>query len=133
MFLESLFAGTVNRTVGATATVAQAAFHQVGPADASFIVSFNVLVTTATTHTFTVVCIYTDEGNSARTLTMSYILVAGGTVSTSIANAGGTVPYAGIPQLIRCKAGTSIEIRSAAGGTYTTVVYNIEGRIQLVS
>ena len=117
------------RTVGATAAVASIAAHTVAAADASFEVSANVLVTTATTHTFTLTCAYTDEGNSARTLTLSFVLVAGSAVVTSITNTNGTVPYMGIPVRIRCKAGTTITIASAAGGTYTTVVYNAEGTI----
>ncbi len=118
------------RTVGATAAVASIAAYTVGAADASFEVSANVLVTTATTHGFTLTCAYTDEGNSARTLTLTFGLVAGGVTTTSVANAVGTVPYHGVPVTIRCKADTSITIASAAGGTYTTVVYNAEGVIK---
>jgi hypothetical protein len=118
------------RTVGATAAVASIAAYTVGAADSSFEVSANVLVTTATTHTFTLTCAYTDEGNSARTLTLTFGLVAGGVATTSVANATGTVPYHGCPVTIRCKAGTTITIASAAGGTYTTVVYNAEGVIR---
>jgi hypothetical protein len=118
-----------DRTVGATAAVASITAHTVGAADASYEVSANVLVTTATTHSFTLTCAYTDEGNSARTLTLPFVLVAGSAIVTSIANANGTVPYMGIPIRIRCKAGTTVTIASAAGGTYTTVVYNAEGTI----
>jgi hypothetical protein len=117
------------RTVGATAAVASIAAFTVGAADASFEIRANVLVTTATTHSFTLTCAYTDEGNSARTLTLTFGLVAGGVATTSIANAAGTVPYHGAPVTIRCKAATTITIASAAGGTYTTVVYNAEGFI----
>ncbi len=117
------------RTVGATAAVASIAAFTVGAADASFEVRANVLVTTATNHTFTLTCTYTDEGNSARVLTMTFGLVAGGVATTSIANATGTVPYHGVPVTIRCKAATSITIASASGGTYTNVVYNAEGFI----
>jgi hypothetical protein len=102
-------------------------------ADGSFIVGFNVLVTTATTHTFTVTCAYTDEGNNARTATLDFVLVAGGAPGTSITNTNGTVPYMGIPQQIRVKGGTAITLQSAAGGTYTTVVYNLETWIQQIA
>lgn len=121
------------RTVGAVAAVASVAAYTVGAADGSFVVSANVLVTTATTHAFTVTCAYTDEGNTARTLTMTFGLVAGGVAVTSIANGNGTVPYQGVPLHIRCKAATTITIASAGGGTYTAVVYNIEGMIQQVA
>lgn len=118
------------RVTGQTAAVASIAAFTVGGSDASFEVSANVLVTTATTHTFTLTCAYTDEGNTARTLTLTFGLVAGGVATTSITNTNGAVPYHGAPVTIRCKAGTTITIASAAGGTYTTVVYNAEGVIR---
>lgn len=122
-----------DRVTGQTAAVASIATYTVGSADATFEVSANVLITTATTHTFTLTCAYTDEGNSARTLTLTFGLVAGGVATTSISNTAGAVPYHGVPVTIRCKAGTSITIASAAGGTYTTVVYNAEGIIKQIS
>jgi hypothetical protein len=118
------------RTVGATAAVASIAAVTVGAADSTFEVSANVLVTTATTHSFNVTCTYTDEGNSARTLNFAFGLVAGGLTTLLVANGNGTVPYHGAPVTIRCKAATTITIASAAGGTYTTVVYNAEGIIR---
>lgn len=96
-------------------------------ADGTFLISANVLVTTATVHSFTVTCAYTDEGNTARTLTLTFSNV-GGTLLTAIANAGGTVPYEGIPLHIRVKANTAITLATA--GTFTTVTYNVEGVIQ---
>ncbi len=116
------------RSAAAIAAVASVSTYTVGAADGTFEVSANVLVTTATTHAFTVTCAYTDEGNTSRTLTMMFTLVAGGTLVTSIANGNGTVPYMGIPQHIRCKAATTITI--ATTGTFTTVVYNVEGIIK---
>lgn len=124
--------GTFNvipKTGRATAqTAANASVATFTPAaDGSFIISANVLVTTATVHSFTVTCAYTDEGNTARTLTLTFSNV-GGTLLTAIANAGGTVPYEGIPLHIRAKGGTAITI--ATTGTFTTVTYNVEGVIQ---
>src|SRR5256885_16737727 len=81
-----------------------------GNSDASLIVSANILVTVATTHAFTSTCAYTDEGSNARTLTLSFTLVAGGSLVTSVANANGTVPYIGVLQHIRAKAATSVTI-----------------------
>ena len=121
------------RVTGQTAAVASIAAYTVGANDSTFEVSANVLVTTATTHSFTLTCAYTDEGNSARTLTLTFGLVAGGVTTTAVANGNGTVPYHGVPVTIRCKAATSITIASAAGGTYTTVVYNAEGIIKQVA
>lgn len=114
------------RVTAQTAANASVATYTVGASDASFIVSANVLVTTSTLHTFTVTCAYTDEGNTARTVTFNFQTI-GGTIGTSIANAGGAVPYEGVPIHIRAKASTAITI--ATTGTFTTVTYNAEGVI----
>lgn len=116
------------RATAQAAANASVATYTVGVADGSFEVSANVLVTTATTHAFTVTCAYTDEGNTARTLTLPFTLVAGSAIVNSVANANGAVPYMGIPQHIRCKAATTITI--ATTGTFTTVAYNVEGVIK---
>jgi hypothetical protein len=115
---------------GQTAANASVASHQVGPVDAAFRVSANVLVTTATTHAFTVECAYTDQGGTARTATLPFVLVAGSAIVTSVANATGTVPYMGLAITIKAKANTSITVRTQSGGTYTAVVYNIDGAIE---
>lgn len=120
------------RSAAATAAVASVATYTVGAADATFVVSANVLVTTSTLHAFTVTVTYTDEGNTSRVLTLQFSNLAGAFV-TSIANAAGAVPYEGVLLHIRCKASTAITIASAAGGTYTTVTYNIEGQITQVA
>lgn len=116
-----LTAKTSAQTVSTTA---------VGAADGSFEISANVLVTTSTLHSFTVTCTYTDEGNTSRTLTLTFSNV-GGTLLTAIANAGGAVPYEGIPLHIRAKASTNIVIAST--GTFTTVTYNIESMVKQTS
>lgn len=121
------------RVTAQEAAVASIATYTVGGSDATFEVSANVLVTTATDHTFTLTCAYTDEGDEARTLTLTFGLVAGGVATTDIAHAAGAVPYHGVPVTIRCKAGSTITIASADGGTYTTVVYNAEGVIKQVA
>lgn len=101
--------------------------HVVGTADESYVVSANVLVTTSTTHSFTVTVAYTDEGGTTRTLTLPFTILAG-TFVTAITNAAGTVPYAGTNVCIRAKAGTSITVASV--GTFTSVTYNIEANIR---
>lgn len=116
------------RSVAQVAAVASVAAYTVGGVDATFTVSANVLVTTATTHSFAVECAYTDEGNTARTITFNLFLT-NGTAVLVVANGTGTVPYHGMALEIRCKAGTTITIRTQAAGTYTTVVYNVEGTI----
>lgn len=120
------------RSVAQSAAVASVATYTVGAADGSFEVGANVLVTTSTLHTFTVTVAYTDEGNTSRVLTLQFSNLAG-TFLTAIANAAGAVPYEGVSVIIRCKASTSITIATAAGGTYTTVTYNVEGFIKQVS
>lgn len=117
--------GRATAQTGAVATVAT----YTTIADNSFEISANVLVTTSTTHNFTVTCAYTDEGNTARTLTVMFSSLAGGVV-TAIANAAGAVPYAGIPVHIRAKSATAITI--ATTGTFTTVTYNVEGIIRQI-
>ena len=101
--------------------------YTVGSSDETLLVSANVLVTTATVHSFTVTVAYTDEGNTSRTLTLTFSNV-GGTLLTAIANAGGAVPYEGIPLHIRAKASTTVTIASV--GTFTTVTYNIESLLR---
>lgn len=98
--------------------------------DATFTVSANVLVTTSTVHNFTVTVSYTDEGNTARTLTLPFSILAG-TLATAITNAGGTVPYEGVPLHIRCKASTAITF--ATVGTFTTVTYNAEASLTQIA
>jgi hypothetical protein len=127
-FLTRLYAQQASRrSVAQTAAVASVATLTLGASDGTFEVAANVLVTTATTHAFTVTCAYTDEGNTARTLTLPFVLVAGTAIVTSVANANGAVPYMGIPVRIRAKAGTPITITTT--GTFTTVTYNVEGSI----
>lgn len=118
------------RTVGAVAAVASVATYTVGATDGSFYISANVLVTTATLHTFTATVAYTDEGNTSRTVTLQFSTVAGAFV-TAMTNAQGTVPYEGVPLHIRAKASTAITI--ATTGTFTTVTYNVEGSITQIS
>ena len=114
------------RFTAQTAAKATVATYTVGASDGSFIVSANVLVTTATWHNFTVTCAYTDESNTARTLTLNFSTI-GGVIAKAIANAGGAVPYHGLPLHIRAKASTAITI--ATTGTFTAVTYNVEGLI----
>lgn len=120
------------RSLAQVAAVASIAALTVGASDASYLVSCNVLVTTATTHAFTVTVAYTDESNVARTLTMPVSQLTGALI-TSITNVTGAGPYEGAAVLIRCKAATTITIATAAGGTYTAVVYSAEGSIVQVA
>ena len=116
------------RLTAQTAAQASVSTVTVGAADASFEVSANVLVTTATTHNFTVTCAYTDEGNTARTLTLGFTQLSGATFLTAITNVTGAGPYESPVYHIRAKAATAITI--ATTGTFTTVTYNVEGIIK---
>ncbi len=61
---------------------------------------------------------------------MPFRLVSDTTViSFSIASSA-TVPYNGMSLFIRAKAGTTITLLTQAAGTYTTVVFNVEGFIR---
>lgn len=122
--LASIYASA--RSTAQTAAVASVATYTVGAADGSFIISCNVNVTTSTTHSFSVQVDYTDETNTARTLTLSVQQLAG-TMIAAITNVTGAGPYEGVPVQIRCKAATSITIKTT--GTFTTVTYNVEGAI----
>lgn len=139
----SIFSGLASVARGVPVIVANARFtaqvaakasvaaFTVGAADGTFEVIANVLVTTATTHAFTVQCTYTDESNTARTITLPFRLVGDTTALTSsIANGNGTVPYLGVPVMIRAKAATAITILTQAAGVYTSVAYNVEGIIK---
>jgi hypothetical protein len=119
------------RATAQTAANASISTYTVGAADGSFEVSANVLVTTSTTHTFTVTCAYHDEGNTLRTLTFGFTQLAGATFLTSITNITGAGPYESPVYHIRCKAGSAITI--ATTGTFTTVTYNVEGIIRQVA
>lgn len=118
------------RFAAQTAAKASVAAYTVGAADGTFEVSANVLVTTATTHNFTITVAYTDESNVARTLTLSFSQLTG-TFLTAITNVTGAGPYEGVPLHIRAKASTSITI--ATTGTFTTVTYNVDGLIKQVA
>ncbi len=119
---------TFNRpTAGQTAAVASVAALTVGPQDRSFFISANVNVTTATTHSFTVTVTYNDENNTSRTETFSFVQNGVAVPIQTITNVTGAGAYSGIPMHIRCKASTTITI--ATTGTFTSVVYNVEGFI----
>jgi hypothetical protein len=115
------------RVTAQTAAVASIATYTNGAADGSFEVSANVLVTASTTHSFTVTCSYTDEGNTSRTLTLTFSQLTG-TLLTSITNVQGVGAYEGVVLHIRVKASTSITIGTT--GTFTSVTYNAEGAIK---
>ena len=114
--------GRATAQTAAVATVASLAHN----ADSTIVVYVNVLVTTATAHSITVTVAYTDEGNSARTLTLPFCQLAG-TIITAITNITGAGPYEGVPVVLRVKSGTTTTV--ATTGTFTDLVYSVEARI----
>ena len=122
------------RATAQTAVNASVATYTVGAADGTFEVSANCLVTTSTTHSFSLDVTYTDEGNTARTLILPVAQLAGAFVTGGlITNATGAGPYESTVLHIRAKAATAITIRTSAGGTYTTVTYNVDGTIKQIA
>lgn len=119
------------RAIAQAAAVASVASYTLPASDGTYEVSANVLVTTATLHSFNVTVAYTDEGNTARVATLNFSTIAGVISNAAITNAAGAVPYEGVPLHIRCKASTTITI--ATTGTFTTVAYNVEGIIKQTS
>lgn len=111
-------------TAQAAASAGVTSAYTVGASDASYMVVANVNVTTATTHSFAVNVVYTDETNTARTTPLGFCLAGSFSFTGTIANANGTIAYVGLPYAIRAKAGTTIAITTT--GTFTTVVYNVE-------
>lgn len=109
---------------GANASVAT---YTVGGSDGAFLIGGYIVVTTYVSGTVSMTVAYTDPGNTARTATMAFEVLAGTTTTTP--NALGS--YEGQVLLIRCKASTAITIATtvaALNGTYTA-----EGTIIQVS
>lgn len=120
-------AATTNARSAAVAT------YTVGGSDGTFIVCGAINVTTSTAFSFSLDCVYTDDGNVSRTLVLPLTQLAGTFVATGLAtNVLGAGPYESASMTIRAKASTSITIRPSAGGTYTTVVYNVCANIRQV-
>lgn len=117
------------RSLAQTAAVASIATYTVGAVDASFQVSGNLNITVSTTFSIALNVTYTDETNTARTLTLTLSSIAG-VLLTAITNVQGVGAYEGVPLQIRCKASTAITILTA--GTFTSVTYNVEGLITQV-
>jgi hypothetical protein len=118
------------RATARTNAVASVASYTVGGADGSFQVSANVNVTVSTAHNITVDVDYTDETNTARSLELSCRRLTG-TVITSITDITGVGPYHGISLHLRCKAATTITVKT--DGTFTTVTYNVEATITQIA
>lgn len=119
------------RSTAQTAAVASVAAYTVGGADGSFEVWPNVNVTASTTNSITVTCTYTDENNTSRTITFSFVQNGVPAPIQTITNVTGVGAYAGMPLRVRCKAATTITV--ATTGTFTSVTYNVEASIMQIS
>lgn len=115
------------RSTAQTGDVASVAAYTMGAADGSVIVSCNLLMTAFTAGTQSVQIAYTDEGSTARTLTLTVSSV-GGALGTTI---GATGAFEGVPLHLRCKASTAITIKTV--GTAFTGTYNVEGNIMQIA
>ncbi len=122
--------GPTQRKVGAIAAQTIGSYT-VGASDGSFEISANINVTTATAHSFTVTCAYTNESNVSQTITLGFNQLSGAVFITAITNVTGVNSYESPVIHIRAKAATTITI--ATTGTFTTVVYNGEGMIKQIS
>lgn len=125
--------GSGGSAANSNVRAAAAATYTVGAADGTFVVSGNILINTGTVFSMSLDCVYTDQGNTSRTLVLPLAQLAGTFVTTGLAtNVTGTGPYESASMTIRCKAATSITIRPSAGGTYTTVNYDVYGSIRQI-
>src|SRR5437667_798602 len=113
-----------NRQTAQTAAIASLLAFTVGAADGLFRIQGNVNITTFVAGTFNMTVAYTDETNTARTLTLNFSSLTG-TLGVAIAAAG---PFEGIPTVIRCKASTTITV--ATSGTFTSLTYNAEAMLE---
>jgi len=121
--------------VAAATNTGTASIATVTPAvDTTYEVSANCLVTTSTNHSFSLDVTYTDESNVARTMVLPVAALAGAFLTAGlITNVTGAGPYETPAMTIRAKASTAVTVRTSAGGTFTTVVYNARGVIKQVS
>lgn len=120
---------TTGRATGQTAANSSVATLTVGAADASYLVSGNILVTTSGSEAFSLVVDWTDEGNTARSYTIT-LLRSTGQLTPNTISSSGAVPYPSTHIQIRCKASTAITIKTS--GTFTGCTYNVEGYIQKI-
>lgn len=111
--------GFFSAQVAAKAIVAQ---FTLSAADGVVVVASTVNVTASTLHSFSVQVDYTDETNTAQTETLTYTQLNAASVSV-ITNGTGTGPYNGVALTLRCKASTSVTVKTT--GTFTSLVYNV--------
>ncbi len=109
-----------------TAAKAIVAQFTLSAADGVVVILSTVNVTASTLHSFSVQVDYTDETNTAQTETLTYTQLNAASVSV-ITNGTGTGPYNGVALTLRCKASTSVTVKTT--GTFTSVSYNVGATI----
>jgi len=115
------------RQTAQAGAIASLASYTVGASDGSFIVSGNILITAFTAGTISMTVAYTDEGNTARTLTLNFSSV-GGVLATTAGAAGA---FEGVPLHIRAKASTAITVATTV--SVFTGTYNCESVIAQIA
>lgn len=106
------------RTAGATNVAVNPVVTYTPAADRSFRVSMNVRTISGATYSFSGFVDYTDEGGTARSVLLT----------SFVSDFGGAMAYDGTPHHIRAKAATAVLLY--VSGTFTDVVYNVEGKIE---
>jgi hypothetical protein len=82
--------------------------------DTTMNVMVSILITTSAAESFTAFVSYTDTGGIFRTATLSFRVLSGAQV-VIITFAQGAIPYAGVCQQFRARAGTIVTIGTSAG------------------
>lgn len=125
---RNVLRSTTGRLTGQTAAASSVATLTVGAADATYMVSGNIMITTAGgSEAIALVVDYTDETNTARSYSIPILRISAGVWLNVTLGGSGTVPYPSAPIHIRCKASTTITIKTT--GTFTSTTYNVEGTI----
>lgn len=119
--------GNTGRLTAKTSAQATVQTLTVPATDSSYLVSANANVTAFVAGTFNVVCAYTDETNTPRSLSLNFSSITG-TLGIAVAAAGA---FEGVPVHVRAKAGTTVTISTS--GTFTSLTYNVEGNITPIS
>jgi len=112
-----------NRLTGQTTALASVVSYTVGAVDGAFLVTAYVRVVTSVSHNFQVGVQYTDEIGVVQTQPFNFA----STLVVNITDTTGVGAYHGFAFHIHALGASTITIYTA--GTFTSVVYNIEGSI----
>lgn len=130
-FANGGFAPEFGRATSQTAANSNVKTVTVGGSDATYEVSANVLIATSGSHNFNVIVDFTDEGNTARTVTLVFSNPSiAAAPSPTIRFDSGAVPFCGMPIHLRCKASTNIVVKTT--GTFTGCTYNVEAGVKRI-